>query len=129
MVMVAVRGAVPWILIWKLSPARKVVCAVRSTDWLSADGAARQAQRVQHAGALGIDRQAGAGRDWPSAPPYCWVHCTLPLVLSAVAKALVTFCTLRCWPAKVPVVDAGEIDRAVGRHRHVAALSLPAVPT
>ena len=26
MVMVAVRAAVPWILIWKLSPARKVVC-------------------------------------------------------------------------------------------------------
>ena len=113
MVMVAVRGAVPSILIWKVSPARKVVWLVRSTDWLSVDGAARQAQRVQHAGAVGIDRQARAGGLAVGAADTAGSIARCHWRSSAVAKALLTFCTLRCWPGEGAGGGAGEIDRAV----------------
>ena len=71
MVMVAVRAAVPWICDLETVAGAQGRLLRQIHRLGERDGAARQAQRVQHAGALGsIARPAPV--ETPSAPPYCW---------------------------------------------------------
>ena len=68
MVMVAVRGAGALDLDLETVAGAQGRLACEVHRLVEADGAARQAQRIQHAGAVGIDGHA-APVDWPSAPP------------------------------------------------------------
>src|ERR1700761_4207651 len=102
--MVAVRGATPSIWIWKLSPARREVSWVRSTDWF---GLTEPCGRRSASGTLEPDGSMAMPDpvETPSAPPNCLVQLTVPEGVIAAAKALVTLAMLRDWPAKVPVVE------------------------
>ena len=76
---------------------------VRSTDWFS-EMVPRGRPSASSTLEPLVSIASPAPVETPSAPPNCLVHFTVPSLPSAVAKALLTFCTLRCAPAKVPVV-------------------------
>src|ERR1700749_3096759 len=101
-VVVRVDDAV-WILIWKLSPARKVVAVVRSVDWLRLSvprGRPNASSTLEPVGSSATD----APVDCPSAPPYWRTQFTAPPLPMAATKAVVVLATLHVWPAKVPDV-------------------------
>src|ERR1700759_1926850 len=101
-VVVRVDDAV-WILIWKLSPARRVVAVVRSVDWLRLSvprGRPNASSTLEPVGSTATAAPVGG----PPPRPYCRPQSTAPPLPMAATKALVVLATLRVWPAKVPDV-------------------------